>query len=369
MSGDSRLPDDPRDAHLLAALRHAPDRDLEPPAEVTAQILAAARAAVGPEQPTPGSQPSALRQLARWLSQPQVSAAFGTLAVAALVGILWSTQEPPVREPQPVAVAPQSVPDAAASAAVAAAPPPVANEANEVEPAAGDLAQPVERRRAPSPAMPMRAAPPPSAAPQIAAAAGNRVPTSGAPSDEVRASAAAPAPPPPSASVAKAAESTLPGMTGAAQRAEVGAAALARREAQDREAAPSAQPAQALAAKASALEDPLASVDALLSDPGGAAVLRWEVPGVLAHTVPHGDVQRDWWARLRAATRGRWAPVPESEPPLLPSLVLRADERERATLGFDDGGVVWVDVASGRAWRAPIAAAAGSALRADVAGW
>jgi hypothetical protein len=81
-----------RDAHLLAALRHAPDASLEPPSSVSTRILAQAYAS------TQGRGGAAARPGGPWrerlqrLFAPRApwAAAFGTLAVATLVGVLWS---------------------------------------------------------------------------------------------------------------------------------------------------------------------------------------------------------------------------------------------------------------------------------------
>lgn len=80
--------DEARGAHLLAALQHAPDRDVVPPAALSAAILRRAQAAAQPPR-------------VRWwvaldrLWRPAPMAAFGAVAMATLIGILWSGQDPP----------------------------------------------------------------------------------------------------------------------------------------------------------------------------------------------------------------------------------------------------------------------------------
>ena len=105
------------DPHLQAALRHAPDAQLAAPAELSAQILAAAHrsAAEAPRQPV--TAPSGWRLWA-WWRQPQASAAMATVLLAGVVGLLWRDEQPgPVSkldlDPGPTAQAP-----------LAAAPPP-----------------------------------------------------------------------------------------------------------------------------------------------------------------------------------------------------------------------------------------------------
>ena len=94
--------DDARDAHLVAALRHAPDRDLAPPDALSQRILAQARAHA--QGSTRRAEPSRAgvwqRALDALFGRPQLAAAFGTLAVATLVGVMWSTREPAQEPPQ-----------------------------------------------------------------------------------------------------------------------------------------------------------------------------------------------------------------------------------------------------------------------------
>ena len=104
--------DDSRDAHLLAALRHAPDRDVAPPAQLSAAILGQARQAA---RAKPGAAPSRWRALWAGLWQPAPMAAFGTLAMATLIGVMWQGQKVPE-------AAPSLRPDVVAAAPAPAAP-------------------------------------------------------------------------------------------------------------------------------------------------------------------------------------------------------------------------------------------------------
>lgn len=83
------------DPHLQAALRHAPDAQLAAPAELSAQILAAAHrsAAEAPRQPLTAPTGWRLRLWARW-RQPQASAAMATVLLAGVVGLLWRDEQP-----------------------------------------------------------------------------------------------------------------------------------------------------------------------------------------------------------------------------------------------------------------------------------
>ena len=89
--------DDPRDAHLLAALRHAPDRDVVPPAQLTAAILGQARRAV--RRRGARAWRDGIRAALERLWHPAPMAAFGTLALATLIGVMWRDQEWPDATP------------------------------------------------------------------------------------------------------------------------------------------------------------------------------------------------------------------------------------------------------------------------------
>lgn len=86
------------DPRLRAALRHAPDTDLQAPPQLRAQLLAAARDAVRPKT----------RWWQRWLlpSPLGASGAFATLLLAGFITLLWRGEPPPaVVEPAAPAVA------------------------------------------------------------------------------------------------------------------------------------------------------------------------------------------------------------------------------------------------------------------------
>lgn len=197
---------DARDAHLHAALRHAPDAGLEAPAALSARIRAAAHAAV---RPAPWWQ--------RWRAEPPwrlgASGAFATFALAGVIGLLWQGEPPPVQAPEPLpapdapasstppaADAPAVAAEVRAKAAVPAATPTPPVARRERAPAGADRAAPPSPTE--PPADPVLPAPPPRAAP-AAVAADAPVAKEAAPATP----AAAPAPPP------------LQAMTGAPERA------------------------------------------------------------------------------------------------------------------------------------------------------
>ncbi|HUP06908.1 MAG TPA: hypothetical protein VMU47_07145 [Caldimonas sp.] len=111
--------DEARDAHLRAALRHAPDADARPPDAVSARILAVARAS---STRADVSRDSARRRQGRlasmlaglWISaaRPSMAGAFATVVVATLVGVLWWERPIDVAMVRPAPVEPSAPPAA-----------------------------------------------------------------------------------------------------------------------------------------------------------------------------------------------------------------------------------------------------------------
>lgn len=345
--------EDPRDAHLLAALRHAPDRDALPPREVSVRILAAARAAV---RPAPW-----WTRVGAWLMQPQVAGAFGTLAVASLVGILWSTREPPVVEPAlPEAMREQSAPSAAAgqstSAAVA-----MAGSAAPSEPERDLFAQTIPPTPAPKPEAAPRRTQEAKARAESRRRAEVLADKAAAPSAEV---AAAPAPQAADAPAAPSASESSSNNTAAVGR-------VARRDAASSGPASAAAPvaeALTLAAKADNTGDPLAQFDPLLAR-GNAT---WSNNG--GRALAHGAVQADWWAQLRRATGGAWQRLPPAAPdivsvPRLPWLTLAQAGVPKASIDLGSDSVQLCLIEQHACWRAPISSAQREAWIAEVARW
>lgn len=80
-----------RDAWLREALRHAPDASAAPPTPLSEAILAQARAATASGRRAGASKLLSDRLFALWdaLARPPVAAAFATVMVATIVGLLW----------------------------------------------------------------------------------------------------------------------------------------------------------------------------------------------------------------------------------------------------------------------------------------
>lgn len=360
--------DDPHDAHLLAALRHAPDRDALPPAKVSARILAAARAAVRSADAT---RPHWWQRLGAWLTQPQVAAAFGTLAVASLVGVMWSTREPPLPELTPTSPSADRADERSIAAAPAtsmpaeaAAPQPQANgvaaaPAAGSEPrdkvAAAPRPRPVGKDSVVRPQQRSRAEVESAAAPEAAA------PAAATPTAPPPAPFPAAAPPPAAAPAPQAADAAPPGAAAERRSANEGdLQGLARQQgAAASRAASAATLGMALAAKVR-VADPLAAVDATL-----AAGARWQGAG-LAGGRPHGDAQRAFWVSVKVATQGRWEAV-SPQAPSAPWLVLEQGARN-AILWTANDDALYITV-QGQSWRAAVDAARVADWQAQVARW
>lgn len=361
-------PDDPRDAHLLTALRHAPDRDAVPPREVSERILTAARASVRPchARCAPWWQ-----RLSAWLMQPRVAASFGTLAVASLVGVMWSTREPPAAEFVPPPAAAERLQPSSAPASVA---PSQADAAKPDAPRPQDTAaitgSTVTRQARPQSAPAARAQQAPAkdadkaaartesrqrAAAEAPAAITEKAATASAPPFAV----AAPAPP--------AADAAAP--SGATERPSARASEsrfLERR----REGAPASTASDAigmsLAAKANAAADPLARWDAVL----GASVsdsVRWRIGE--RPPIAHRDAQALWWSALRRATAGAWQPQARASLPPSPWLAWEVSAQSAATLYLTDDALIICAADAAACWRAPVTAAQREAWSTEVARW
>ena len=374
--------DDPRDARLLAALRHAPHRDATPPREVSERILAAARAAARSSRAAvrlPHHQARApwWQRVSAWLTQPQVAASFGTLVVASLVGVMWSTREPPVAEftPPPAAaerveprrtpapaVAPQAdaaKTEAGVAAASSAAPPVTVNEAR---PQAAPVTRP---KQAPAMDATVRRDSGPESDRESGPEARQRA-AAAPPAETTAVSSVAPPPAAVAAPAPQAADAAMP--AAAAERRSAGASESRvldlRREAAPKPASAAAL-GMALAAKASAAAEPLASLDALLGAVDRASRLSW-VRG--SSSVPYGEAQRAWWRGVRESTQGHWERVEPAVQPLAPWLVLRAEGGTGFIL-WPVNDHLFIADANGRTWSAPITPAQREAWTAEVARW
>lgn len=341
-------PDDPRDAHLVAALRHAPDRDVAPPAQLSAAILGQAQQALRGRRPAP---PGGWRAVWERLWQPAPMAAFGTLAMATLIGVMWSTQEipeaTPSLRPEAVAVAPAApLAEAAPAASAVPAPPPASRGADRDAAERSAAARKAAERDPPAPASIRRSAkadPPSAVAGRSVDAAAAQPEARQAAAVGKAAEAAAMAPPAPLARQAAPPEPEVRRDAFAKSMADAAPAATAR--------ARSEMAAPALGAARPLIASPLAAADITAAMAGDAARVRWRVSP--ERSVAHGAAQRDFWSGLNRATQARWQLVatalaaPADEAPL--SLLI--DAAPRGSLSFTPQAVLWRD-AQGLVWRA-----------------
>ena len=371
---------DGRDPHLLTALQHAPDRDALPPAALSGTILASAQAALRAQRPSRWRE--AWQRMQAAMLRPSVAAAFGSLAVATAVGLLWSTQEPPEATPS-LRVDATPSPSSAAPAAVGS--PPVvadaaprdaaASGANRTAQRTGSPSTPSSAQRAATPAAAQAAAPittmttapapattpaPPAVARRREtrnADAGLAVALPAAPSATAAPAtpAASASPPPPPSAVTAVRES----MQDAA--APTSSAALAGRASARSDLARSAAPAAPDAlAKAEAV-DPLAAASRRLDAPGSQTL--WQTP---ARSHVHDADTRAWWAAVRRASAGAWQRTTDA--PVGDSVALAIDGQPLGRLTLSDAALTW-RAADGTLWRADVPPAAARELRDVLARW
>lgn len=324
------------DDWLRAALRHAPDADVTPPATLRAAILAQARA----NAPRPLSLRARIGALLAALARPPVTTAVASLVACTVLGVMWSSGAldeglaPRPQAPSPAAE-PAALPAPAAESPAAAAP-----AASPARAADGDATR---SARKPSPARRETAdqqySPPAGATPSIASPA------------------PAPAtPPPPQADVEPR----------AALRAESRARAdkqeadtTARRMA---DSAPSAVTAWAPTASpvAEAAFDPLQALRRRAED----GALQWTIDG---RTHTHAEGQRAWLAALDAAAGRRWRR--DDEPAAANATTLRLQDGERLLAEFALGADRVRIALPGGSWVAVLDPAQAAQLRAAAQRW
>jgi len=366
-----QVPDDePRDAHLVAALRHAPDRDITPPARVSAAILGHAQQAVRAPQAGARKWHDSLRSAFARLWQPAPMAAFGTLALATLIGVLWGGRDwpdaTPSLRPDQSTLPPRE--DAAGAKQAATQATDAAHEVATVEP----------RTVAPRPSTAVKPAAPAPAA--LATRAGarhdaataqeRRVPpqTAAKVAADVAAQQASPVPanrPSAGAETAQAANAVAPAPVqrdGLAKSMADAAPAAARMRSEVTAAAATGS-TQGVATPLAAVA---AEIDAAIaSDPSR---VRWRVAP--QRLVAHEAAQRDWWSALVRGSESRWqggAAGAGSGAESVPTTLL-IDGAPRGSISFEAQAVIWRD-ASGALWRAPIAADTSRAWQEAVARW
>lgn len=354
-------PDDPGmpppDAHLRAALLHAPDRDLQPPPLLSARILAEARRAVAPP-PWP-------QRLWAWLARPVPAGAFSSLLLAGFIGLMWREGPPPEAiRPEAMAQAPEtSVPQGKRTPQVSQTPqtpsaPPVATADRQA--ASREQAARAREQMAFRPPAVTPKAEPASRESQDAFLRRSR------PEDDI----VAPPPPPvpsPSAEQAEPAELTpqtppvtaAPGQRAAAPEAAAAPPTTAGSRAESpsmpaplaRDPRPTAAAPRFLRGNADASGAP-----SVQPDPLAASLAAWRAAG------PDRAASRRWWEDLRAQTQGRWRrsePVDGADGILVPG----PDGEPLGTLRWEPTAVHWQPTGEARGWRAELSAADVERLR------
>jgi hypothetical protein len=374
------------DPHLRAALRHAPDHALVPPADVSQTILNAARQVHRPARPaaTPApavritaARPRALAWLYQWFASPRLAGGLATGLVAALGLGLWIDlgREPVIErapEPSPQVLRSRDVtPPAPATEPSGAG----ANTVRDAQPAAPSTARPDAPRakqaeRAAEARLERRTDTPASTARE------RREDSVARAVPELAKSA-----PPPAAPPAPAAE---PAPAAAEPAAAQAAAAPAVLDAQQRDAAAKSdtrmssaagRAAAVAGARASASESGSAA-DMVAAESPASTLLRrarseraansarwsWMPPGSPLMGM-FDDAGQAWLARVAQTTRGRWT---ETTDRAGPGDAVEArwwrDDWPQATLRIEPDGVRWIEH-SGRIRYAPLDAATLQRLR------
>jgi hypothetical protein len=333
----SPIPDEDvdRDAWLREALRHAPDAQLGPSADLSDAILRAAQAKARRAAPPARPRPSWGQRLWMWLAQPAVGAGLATVMIGSVVGTMWwdrplpeptahkGVPEVSVAAPPPVAVA--TVPREAADTAATAAPPaPLAAEARKREAPAAAADDTLRRRRQAAVRTEPQADAAPGAAPGTMQAP--------APAPAVAANDAV-------AQAARTAEAMAPAAPSVAVP-ETTAAHLAPSAPADRTARrPLAKsvPLAAVGGESAAIDRAFIAMRLAVS----AEAQRWTWRRGDEAEQPIGDTLTAWLAELDAATASRWRPAPPPSPAAPPSLQLLREGRVMHTLQLGTDAVRW----------------------------
>jgi len=387
------------DAHLRAALRHAPDHALAPPAGVSQTILNAARQVHKPARPaaTPApavritvAPPRAIAWLRQWFASPRLAGGLATGLVAALGLGLWiDLGREPLIDRTPV----EAAKEIRSSEATPAAPPAVGSggaSADELRRAPQQSAPPAapvdgsstkrrtdataaisERRVDPTlrqapaarPAPPERreervmpesegglakVAPPAAPAPAAVPAPAPRFEPAPAVAETARAQAEAT----PAAPMA-----TAPGATDSQQRDAAMRSDMRMSSAAGRAAAVAGARASAVdsAADAVATASPAFALLRRTRSEMASGLARWTwMPPGKAAIVPLDEAAHEWLARVAQASRARWSDTTERASPG-EALEVRwwRDDWPQATLRIEADGLRWIEH-SGRIRHAPL---------------
>ena len=339
------MTDEDRDAHLRAALRHAPDAQLQPPPALSELILKEARAKAR-DAASPARVPRhPLLGIWDWLARPSVATGFAGVMVATLIGLMWWDQPMDEAMPRPPAPAAATAP----APAPVVSPPPAAPIAEAARPAPPPQpTQAPQRKSVPAAKPASPAAPAPEQAAREEAAAPG-VLGAAQPSREAAPPVALAAPPPAPAPAAAAADT-----------ATAGAAAMSRAKSFDevkrQRSMASADTLNNKAAKAEAREAEARSIAqvraAIAAEPTRWV---WQRSGAAAQGM--NDAVYAWLAQLESATGTRWQPRAERDTtaPIGRELRLLRDGRVQHSLRLSEQGVSWE---SGQnAWHVELTAA------------
>jgi hypothetical protein len=362
--------DDERDAHLRAALRHAPDRETAAPAKLSEQILGAARRSVQPPSavaPWPRRVRDRLVSALDALTRPVGATALASLVLATVIGVMWHEGDPtnalPEHAPGPDTATAARSSAAAASAARAEQSDSLAALAVEQTPGRAADASVASK---PAPESKRRGASSSSADLRRAQR------SQAAPASETTATADASRPDAIARSETRqrAAESSAAAGV-AAPRSEV--SAMAQSPAAPATPPPTPAAPSALRSSPSATApDPLASVVHALgqaaTDAPSATTHRWQRGD--AEKLPHGPAAQAWLAELRRATQGLWQPRQGPTTAGANALLLSNEAGVVARVELTDTGVTWHHTSTPHlSWSAPLPEATLVRLREQLAAW
>lgn len=383
------MTDEQRDAYLREALRHAPDAQLQPPADLSAFILNEARAKARDGAPVARPSRSLGTAVWGWLARPSVAAGFAGVMAATLVGLMWWDQpmDPALpRRPEPAAatapapVAPEAEHSAATPSPVAAAPAvPPAPPAQQAKRRATTQPELQKEQRKPAQDADKKMAESAAVATPAAAPAAPAAETTGGLAQaqrEAAPAAAKPAPPMPPAPAAVAAPSAFADQATRSADTLTKAKSSNAEPARSRLATGAAEATNARgAAKAESNElherqeaDAFATIGRLRAAIA-AEPARWAWQRGSGTAQAMNDALYGWLAQLDNATRSPWPTraARETAPALGRELQLLRDGRVLHTLRLTERGVLWESGQSSRQFELPAAMLAELQATLDVA--
>lgn len=313
-------PDEARDAHLRAALRHAPDAHMQAPPQLSELILKEARAKARSAKPAAMPAPSRARQVWDWLARPAVATGLAGVMAATLVGLMWWDQ--PMDEALPRTPAPAAAPQAEK---------PAAPEAPVIE-----RSGPAPQAAAPKPK------PAPAAEPKRQKSDASGTSTAPARSDApapMAAPAPAPAAAPPAVSADASADARLAGARMQEEEHKRERSSMPAAEAQSRRAAAKAQLNESRLQREAEAFTRVASLRAAIA----AEPARWAWQRANGSAQPMSDAVYAWLAQLDGNTGTGWqasAARDTSAPRGRPLAVLR-DGQLQHSFQLTEHAVLW----------------------------